>query len=477
MSAARVGRWDLLDHDDDPVPAEASGLDAVIRHYKAIAEMMTTQAALLKKIGEGDESLLKGESADAIREKAGESHERLGAAAGRYEDVHVALKEYQPALETARSETQTALTDAEAAADKQRGAEGMPDPVSADRPDDAPPLTDSEKQDSKDRTNAIAGAKADLDAAKAKCQAALDTLQAAADRAAAKIKENWGDDGLGHSGWEAFLHKALKWIVEILGWIGMALAILAMLVPGLQFLATLALGVAIVGLLGSTVLAIAGESSWVNVIFGVLGVLTLGMGKVAMNLAKAGKTFMDLAKNFASRIPTFMAAIKGLPGLAGMNLAKLFANLNFGKLLGNIKLPPLRLGGAGGLGSVTTTVGSSSWSSFLTKIWGKIKISPGDWAIIKNPGKFWTFNDMVGLPDPTILKNLSIFGRMGLPGFASITPFVWTMGPLNFFWGFAAGAIPAIMAPSDIFSDSDSRNDWAWAEWDEEHNYTPALYP
>ncbi|MFE7506889.1 hypothetical protein [Promicromonospora sp. NPDC057488] len=472
MSAARVGEWHLLDHDDDPVPAEASGLDAVIRHYKAIADMMTTQAALLKKVGEGDESLLKGESADAIREKAGESHERLGAAAGRYEDVHAALKEYQPALETARSETRAALTDAEAANDKQRGAEGMPDPVNADRPDDAKPLTDDEKQDSKDRENALAGAKADLDAAKAKCQAALDTLQAAADRAATKIKENWGDDGLGHSGWEAFLHKALKWIVEILGWIGMALAILAMLVPGLQFLATAALIVAGIGLLGSTVLAIAGESSWVNVIFGVLGFLTLGLGKVAMQAAKLGQTFIDLAKNFAARIPNFVALMKGLP-----NLSKIFSGGGFAKLLQNIKLPPLRLGAPAGLGSVTTSVGSSSWGSFFKNFFGKFKISPGDWAILKNPIGSWKFTDMVGLPDLATLKTLSIFGRMGLPGFASITPFVWTMGPLNFFWGFAAGAIPAIMAPSDIFADTDPRTDWDWAKWDEEHNMTPALIP
>ncbi|MEU4384247.1 hypothetical protein [Promicromonospora sp. NPDC023805] len=474
MSAARAGEWQLLDHDDDPVPAEASGLDAVIRHYKAIAGMMTSQAALLKKVGEGDESLLKGESADAIREKAGESHERLAAVAGRYDDVHAALKEYQPALETARSETGAALRDAEAAADKQRGAEAMADPVNAERPDDAKPLTDGEKQDSRDRDNAIAGAKADLGAARAKCEAALATLQAAADRAATKIKENWGDDGLGHSGWEAFIHKALKWIVEILGWIGMALAILAMLVPGLQFLATLALGVAIVGLLGSTVLAITGESSWVNVIFGVLAVLTLGMGKVAMNLAKAGKSLMDLAKNFALRIPTFMAALKGLPNLAGMNIAKMLGNLNFGRLLQNIKLPPILLGPGG---SVVSKVGASGWGSFFSKIWGRFKISPGDWAIIKNPKAFWTFNGMAGLPDMSVLKHLSIFGRMGLPGFAAITPFVWIMGPLNFFWGFAAGAIPAIMAPSDIFEDSDTRGDWAWAKWDEEHNYTPALYP
>jgi len=475
MSAARVGRWDLLDHDDDPVPAEASGLDAVIKHYKEIAEMMHTQAALLKKIGEGDESLLKGESADAIREKAGESHERLEAAAGRYDDVHAALKEYQPELETARSATGLALEDAENAADKQRTAEGMADPVNADRPDDAPPLTDKEKQASQDRTNALNGAKGDLDAAKAKCQAALDALQAAADRAKAKIKENWGDDGLGHSGWEAFLHKALKWIVEILGWIGMALAILAMLVPGLQFLATAALIVAGVALLGSIVLAATGESSWVNVIFGALALFTLGAGKVAMKLAAAGKTFMDLGKTIGKLGPLIRASLRGLPGLGKLDLSKLLMNLNLGKLLQGIK-PQLLLGGPGGLPAITTKIGPSSWGSFFKNFFGKFKISPGDWAIIRNPIGSWKFTDMVGLPDLAVLKNLSIFGRMGLPGAGAIAPFVWTMGPLNFFWGFASAAIPLIMAPSDIFSDTDPRNDWAWAEWDEEHNYTPAVY-
>ena len=456
MSAARVGRWDLLDHDDDPVAAEASGLDAVIKHYTEIAEMMTTQAALLKKIGDGDETLLKGQSADAMRKRAGESHEHLGKAAARYDDVKVALVEYQPALETARSETGKALVDAETAADRQAGAEAMPDPVNADRPDDAKPLTESEKQDSQNRTGKIDGAKADLDAARAKCQAALDTLQAAADRAATKIKENWGDDGLGHSGWEAFIHKILKIIVEVLGWIGMALAILAMLIPGLQFIAIAALVVAVAALVGSFILAITGESSWVNVIFGVLGVLTLGAGALAMKLAQAGKGLMDLAPNFMKFVPAFRASLKGLPNLAGA-----LSKFNFTKFLPTMKLPAITLGNGG---RVVNPVTSSSWSSFFQKVF-----TPGSWSAAF---RSWKFTDVVGLPDMSVLKNLSIFGRLGLPGGAAMKWTVWVAGPLNFFWGFASAAIPMIMAPSDIFADSDSRGDWAWAEWDYLHNFT-----
>ncbi|MGW2090574.1 hypothetical protein [Promicromonospora sukumoe] len=462
MSAARVGRWDLLDHEDDPVPAEPSGLDAVIKHYTEIADMMTTQAALLKKIGDGDETLLKGQSADAMRKRAGESHEHLGKAAERYEDVKTALVEYKPALETARSETGKALTAAETAADAQRAGEGMPDPVNADRPDDAPDLTESERQDSRDRENKINGAKADLEAAKSKCQAALEALQTAADRAATKIKENWGDDGLGHSGWEAFIHKVLKIIVEVLGWIGMVLAIVAMIIPGLQFVAWAALAVAVVALIGSTILAVTGESSWVNVIFGVLAVLTLGVGAVAMKLATAGKGLMDLMKNFMKFVPNISAGIRGLPGIT-----KALSNLNISsisRLLQNIK-PNLLLGaGPNGLPAITTKIGSSSWGSFFGNIF-----KPSTWT---NPFKNWKLFDVIGLPPLDVLKNLSIFGRLGIPGASAIGPFVWTAGPLNFFWGFASAAIPLIMAPSDIFADTDTRGDWAWAEWDYLHNFT-----
>jgi hypothetical protein len=439
MSAARVGEWHLLDYDDDPVPAEASGLNAVIKHYKEIAQMMHTQAALLKKIGDGDETLLKGESAEAMRKRARESHEALGKAAGRYDDVHAALSEYQPALETARSETGKALAKAEDAATAQKGAEGLPDPVNADRGDDAPALTDREKQDSQSRSNAIEGAKGDLAAAKAIAVAAMSVLDSAAERASSKIRENWGDDGLKHSGWEAFVHgfnKFIKKLVEVLSWIGMALAILAILIPGVGALAIAALVVAGISLVFSFILAAQGEDSWVNVIMGALAFLTLGVGAVAMKIAQGALTFTKLMSGIGKFIPKMGSWVAG-PGGAFRFVP------NF------------------------TKIGSTNWGSFF----GKIK--PGTWEILRNPLKFWTGNSVVGLPTLEALKNLkalSIFGNMGVTG--GVKAWVYIAGPLNFFFGFAAGAFGLIVPESTIFEDTDSRDGWSWADWDYNHNYT-----
>ncbi|MFD6447756.1 hypothetical protein ACFWEJ_21820 [Promicromonospora sp. NPDC060204] len=444
MSAARVGEWHLLDYDDDPVPAEASGLDAVIKHYKEIAEMMTTQAALLKKIGDGDETLLKGESADAMRKRARESHEALGKAAGRYDDVHSALVAYQPELETARSETGKALAKAQDASTAQRGAEGMEDPVNADRPDDAPPLTEKEKQASQKRTDAINGAKGDLAAAKAIAVAAMEALATAAQTASNKIRENWGDDGLKHSGWEAFVHgfnKFIKKLVEVLSWIGMALAILAILIPGVGALAMAALIVAGIGLVFSFILAVQGEDSWVNVIMGALGFLTLGVGALAMKVAQGALNFTKIMSKFTQFIPKAGSWVAG-PGGAFRFVP------NFTKISG------------------------TNWSTFFGKL------NPSTWDILRNPMKFWNLKDVVGLPSIEALKNLkalSIVGNMGVSG--GVKAWVYFAGPLNFFFGFAAGAFGLIVPESAIFEDTDTRDEWSWSDWDYNHNFTGTREP
>ena len=157
--------------------------------------------------------------------------------------------------------------------------------MNADRPDDAPPLTDKEKQESESRTGKINEAKGDLEAAKAKARAAMVKFDAAATAAANKIRENWGDDGLHHSGWEAFLHKLnkfLKKLVEILMYIGMALAVLSILIPGLDMLTLLSVVATVVSVAASFILAVQGEGSWLSVI---IGVLSLGLIGVAAKMA------------------------------------------------------------------------------------------------------------------------------------------------------------------------------------------------
>jgi len=457
MSAARVGEWHLLDYDDDPVPAEPSGLDAVIKHYQEIAEMMTTQAALLKKIGDGDETLLKGEAADAMRKRARESHEALGKAAGRYEDVHSALQTYRPKLETARSETGTALREAEDAAAAQKGAEGMPDPVNEKRPDDAPPLTDEQQNESRNRSNKIDAAKGDLEAAKTRARNAMAALDVAAQDAAAKIKENWGDDGLNHSWQEKLRHnfmKFLKGLVEVLGWIGMALAVIAMIIPGLGALAWVALGVAVVGLLGSVVLAATGEESWMGVVWGVIGVVTAVFGLAAARMigaaVKASKAASQsgvaIRMNDLGRIAERMAVFRN-------NIDGPFSAFALNRVLsGGLKI-------------------SENLTS-LSKLQALLKINPGAWKIP-------SFTGAIGLGGMkqlnalnAALDGLKITGITG--GF--VKPWVYVLGSGSWFAGFVSGAW-STGVPASSFGDDARENFVGTTDWEYNHITTGAGEP
>lgn len=452
MSAARVGEWHLLDHDDDPVPAKASGLDVVIKHYKEIADMMHTQAALLKKIGDGDETLLKGDSADAMRERARKSNEALGKAAGRYDDVHAAIKAYQPELRTARSETGKALEEAEAADKARTSAEAMSDPVNEDRGDDAPALTDDDKAASRDRTNAINGAKGDLEAARTRANRAMEALDAAAEAAKTKIKENWGDDGLNHSWQEEAYYgfmKFLKGLVEVLGWIGMALAVVAMIIPGLQGLAVAALVVGGVALLGSVVLAATGEESWMGVVFGVIGILTAGVGKlVSKVIGKAVQNAKGVAQTAKISKVNETAELKKISKFWGKNSEGNVAHIFSLK---------------------------RQWSAEF-----KIFMNTGKMgdvaAAIKKPSQFeWDIFSAFGLGGIKQLNSirqsisgLNIIG-MSAPG---ISRWTYAAGSVNWLVGFGAGAW-STGVPASSFGDDLRENYVGTADWEYAHFKTP----
>lgn len=455
MSAARTGEWSLVDHDSDPVPADPSELDEVIAHYKKISEAMTEQAALLKRIGDGDVRLPKGQSADAMRKRARESAGALDKAAGRYADVHSALDAYEPSLTTARTDTWNALTDAEKANRELQSAEGMPDPVNATRPDDAPPLTDKEKTASSDREAAINTAGSGIAAAKQKVAGALEALRLAAETAAAKIRENWKVDGLHTSGWDAFVHrlnKFLKALVEILTYIGLALAVLAILIPGLNVIALIGIGVAVVSVVASFILAAQGEGSWLGVILGVLSLVGIGIAaKIAsklkgiqgLGLTKAGPVQLNLAKD---KIGTLAFALRNLTPAARDGVRDALF-----KAVGNFR----------------------SMGDFLLKT----RVSPGWWHIFKNPKwvlkedwsrltKAWPKGDyrwdrLIGISDirdvNKIASNLGLLGNI-----YRIKPWMY-VGPIAYTIGWFGRPFsmmnPSILNPNDPRKNNDGWHD------------------
>lgn len=480
MSAARGGEWHLLGYDADPVPAEASGLDAVIKHYEDIALAMETQAKLLKKIGDGDETLLKGVAADAMGKRSRESADALNKAAGRYADVRDALRGYRPALETARSETGLALQAAQDAAAAQGAAEGMPDPVNADRPDDAPPLSDEDRRASDNRSGKIETARQDLAAAKARAAAAMSVFDTAADAAARKIRENWADDGLTHSGWQAFLHKLnkfLKKLVEILMYIGMALAVLSILIPGLGILTLLSVVATVVSVAASFILAVQGEGSWLSVI---IGVLSLGLIGVAAKMAGSLKTIQ--AAQLGSKVKFTPGAIKELNSLASRlaiyskNPMRPFDRFMTGKL--GAQLKPFT-----GWGNFiqTTRVSPGWWQIGKPNAWVKGDFSRLS-AWFKNDvsrfttavkGGPWRWDRLIGISDiKDVQKINAALGQLGITGFA-IKPWMY-IGPISY--TFSWGMRPFSLLNPSNFSPTDPRLSlYGWRDADYSGLYSDQL--
>lgn len=486
MSAARDGEWNLLGHDSDPVPATADGLDGIISHYRDIAQAMTDQAALLKRIGDGDVRLLKGQAADAMRKRARESNEALSKVADRYTDVKDALVGYQPELRTARRLTGEALDEAETANRELGVAEDLADPVNEDRSKDDPPLTDEDREASSDRTAAIGKAESKIAAAKDKAGRALEALQTAADNAAAKIRENWGDDGLHHSWQEALRHKiakVLKKIVEILGYIGMALAVLAILIPGLGIVTLLGVVVTVLSVIASTILAAWGEGSWLSVIIGVVSLGLIGVAAIATKALKGLQTIKVGNQGGGWRNATVdrLASVSRLRDALRTRLPPNFSRpiaprINYSRPLPAWRTNPLSPAERNLLGSLdrqftTLTQNLNRWDDFI----GRTTVKPPFWKFYTKEfwrvekSRFadvfvkrdWRGDRVFGVNDINDLKKIDLNIVNLLGGVGSKIPLYAKLGPWAFGFGWTAGLWGMAVTPTN-FSPTDLRSSFDW---------------
>jgi len=284
---ARNGNWPLLGHPSDPVAGDPDQLHDLIAYYAKIAETITSEAAVLQRIGAGDTTELKGQSADAIRSRSKSVAASLTQTSGRYDAVARALAVYGPALETARSETAQALREAEAADGARGSSAAMPDP-GANRPADAPPLTDAETAQIHARTSAMSDAADSGAQARRRMDAAMGALNAAGKSASGVIRGAWNDglvDTRAYKLREGFL-KFLRVLVKVLMWIGVALAVLAFFIPGLGAAALAGAIVAVASVVATGALAAMGEGSWLDFIIAVVGVVLVGVGVIVAKVVQ-----------------------------------------------------------------------------------------------------------------------------------------------------------------------------------------------
>jgi hypothetical protein len=321
---ARGGNWSLVGEASDPVVADVPVVQELVTYYRSIADEIRSEADVLKKIGEGDESQFKGASADAVRKKSGEVASSLLKMSGRYDAIRDALAGYVPELETALAESAAALRDAEDASAAGTRATGMPDP-SQGRAADAPPITADEQGAVDAKRRAAEDARSSADAATARLRRAVDTLNGAGHAAASTIRAAW-DDGLHDTRGDkikAFFSKLLKILVKIFTYIGIALAALAILIPGVGIFTFMAAVAASVVLVANIALAGMGEGSWLDVITAAVGLVLVGVGGALTKAVSTMKT-AGIAKSSIGAQKNATASIEKLGKARSAALEKAF---------------------------------------------------------------------------------------------------------------------------------------------------------
>ena len=284
----------------DPVWGDPDEIERSAKSLADMAEEITRQTASLKKLASAE-----GWDADAGRTFADSAHDlagQLSKARGRYTTAAGALKGYAPELRHAQSVADAALADAKQAQDT----------VNANRPPAHPPAgppTPEQVTAERQRQHAYDDGVSALHAAHRKLTEATGHRDRHAGRAAKAIRHAIDHDGLKDSRWDKFknwisehadLLKAIAKIAEVIATVLAVIALAISWIPVLNFLTPVLLALAalaaLVVLTVSVMLALAGEGSWGDVGWSLVGMVP-GLGRVA----KAAKPLVKKATKVACK--------------------------------------------------------------------------------------------------------------------------------------------------------------------------------
>lgn len=262
---------------------------------QSLGVQMRESAALLRSIVDGAKG--KGYSIDSLKETAGEVHSDLAKAGERYEPSGKVIREYGEALVEVQPTIDTIVENCVELWAKYQSASG----AYGDAGRRIPP-TDETAAEAALREQGLDDLRGDRDAAyelweleAAKYDLPYETWDKAYDDALTGL-EDANERGVSDSFWDNAL-PAIEVILTVLTFVGVALAIAAIVIGGPFIL----LAAALVGIaaLALTVWKVAaGRGGWQDILIAAIGVFPFG------RLAKLGTLFKG-AGTFASRLGTF----------------------------------------------------------------------------------------------------------------------------------------------------------------------------
>jgi uncharacterized protein YukE len=272
VSVRNLGDWSPLDLDKDPIYTDVERIEEARKRYQKIAVTIDDAIKRLKKIVDAGSESLAGQYVEGLKSEATSIRDNLTKAKTRYDDVAGEIKKYQPNLQLALDDTKKALTAARDAKTARSTADAMADP----QPAGDGTISPEENTKGELKKRAIEDAGSDLTTAKTKLTDAMTALNTAGKSFGDAVNSKRYNDGLSDSGWDKFIN-GLKIAAKVFAWIGIAIGILAIFIPGV--------GVIVAGLIAGAItlgLEIAlykyGEGSIADVVIAAVG---LGLFAVA----------------------------------------------------------------------------------------------------------------------------------------------------------------------------------------------------
>lgn len=304
----RPGDWTALGLSQDPTPGDPVTIRDLANKLLAVAENIRTQNGRFQQI-KADE-IWDSEAAEGFKEMQGELPPELEKAATRYDSVADALFTWESALGSAQWLADDALRRANDAREDlayaNSGIEDIEDwkeqaERTAREHNEAhpgePPVT-PERWSGTDFYALRRDAEDRLRVAKDDLGRACGDRDRASDETAGKIDDASHDELENKPPWRKFL-LALS---DIVGILAAVIGILAIFFP---VLAPLALALAVLSLLLTAVLVATGDKTWTDLALEVIGIATLGLGRIAslgVRAYRAGRA-LQVARTAAGRVP------------------------------------------------------------------------------------------------------------------------------------------------------------------------------
>jgi hypothetical protein len=286
--------WSPLGLDSDPVRADLDVVDAAQTRYQKIASTIDDATSKLQMIVDTNSDSLAGKYVGALQSSASSLNDRLKKAGVRYHDVADEISKYEKPLGDSLTETAAALTDAETAQSAQSKANAMPDPQKSSDGT----VSTAQQQVGDDKNKAVSTANDQMSAAKTRLNNALDALNKAGKQFGDAVNCKNYDDGLTDS-FKDKLDAVMAKISQIFAIIGMVLAALAILIPGVDAIVLAGVVAGAITLVANIVLYHDGKGSVLDVVLGAVGLGLAGFGAafslVAKGMANSANTLGNLA--------------------------------------------------------------------------------------------------------------------------------------------------------------------------------------